>query len=259
MLETIALRREREMLRENFAAIVSHELKSPLGAVQQNLYVLAHELEPVVGDDQRHLLERMKTRLGDLLHMVDTWLRSVSVDIAGIRDRFTSVAVPDVIRTAVENIEQHAVRKSVDVVTSIDESHVLGDEGTLVEALTNIIGNAVKYTLPGGTVTVASKPDDGAVRIAIRDTGVGIPDEAKKRIFDDFYRSETGLAESGVGLGLAIARRIVEAHDGSIIVDSRPGEGSTFTIVLPAAPSHDAQHKHVIGHDDAPSKEHSND
>jgi signal transduction histidine kinase len=259
VLETIALRREREMLRENFAAIVSHELKSPLGAVQQNLYVLAGQLDPVATEEQRHMLGRMKTRLSDLLDMVDTWLRSVSVDMSGIRDRFLPVPISQLIETAVENVQPHAIRKNVEVTASVDDAVVCGDPGTLTEALTNIIGNAVKYSFEGGTVAVAGGPSSGRARIEVRDTGVGIPDEAKAYIFDDFFRADTGLPESGAGLGLAISRRIVQEHDGSIAVDGRPGEGTTFTVLLPLSADLDSESRRTTGHSRAPSKESSND
>jgi len=152
VLETIALRREKEVLRENFAAIVSHELKSPLSAVQQNLYVLSHQLGEVADEDQRERLDRMQVRIGELLSMVDTWLRGVSSDLNGIRERFELLPLAVPIAKAIENVDPLAIRKNVEVVTSIAEATgVFGDEGTLTEALTNIIGNAVKYSYEGGT------------------------------------------------------------------------------------------------------------
>jgi signal transduction histidine kinase len=88
---------------------------------------------------------------------------------------------------------------------------------------------------------------------------VGIPDEAKARIFDDFFRADTGLSESGAGLGLAISRRIVQEHDGSIAVDGGPGEGTTFTVHLPLSPDLDSEAQQTDGHLGALSKESSND
>ena len=234
VLETIALRREKEMLRENFAAIVSHELKSPLSAVQQNLFVMEHQLSSVVSEDQQRQLERMKSRIGELIDLVDTWLRAVSVDLNGIRERFGPVVLATPIAKAVENVEPHAIRKDVEVVVEEHAGGVIGDEGTLVEALTNIIGNAVKYSYEGGTVTVATKNLDHQVRIDISDTGIGISEEDRIHIFDDFYRASTvPRHEGGAGLGLAISRRIIEAHRGSVSIDSEVGKGTTFTILLP--------------------------
>ena len=236
VLETIALRREKEILRENFAAIVSHELKSPLSAVQQNLFVLEHQLSSVASEDQQQQLQRMKSRIGDLIDLVNTWLRGVSVDLNGIRERFQNMPLAVAIAKAVENAEPHAVRKGVQIVVDEQAETVFGDEGTVVEALTNILGNAVKYSYEGGTVTVATKQLDDRVRIDVSDTGVGIPEEDRVHIFDDFYRAPTvPREETGAGLGLAISRRIIDAHRGSVSVESQVGEGTTFTILLPTS------------------------
>jgi signal transduction histidine kinase len=112
---------------------------------------------------------------------------------------------------------------------------VLGDEGALTEALLNVVGNAVKYSREGGQVVVSAVSRDGNVVISVSDTGVGIPAADLPRIFAAFYRGQAG--ESGVagaGIGLALTRRIVEAHGGSIAATSDPGRGSVFVIELPA-------------------------
>jgi len=236
VLDTIALRREKELLRENFAAIVSHELKSPLGAVQQNLFTLVGELSDTVTEDQLRKLERMKSRIADLVDLIHTWLRAISVDIETIKEDFEPVSVPSVISKAVESIEPHAVRKAIEVVASIEEplSPVFGDEGTLTEALVNLGNNAVKYSHMGSEVLINAKEEDGHIVISVSDKGVGIPEEELPYIFDDFYRAKSGKATAGgAGLGLAICQRIIETHDGSITAESELGKGSTFVIRLP--------------------------
>ena len=148
VLETIDLRREKEMLRENFAAIVSHELKAPLGAVQQNLFVLEAELSGSLEEEQQRRLERMKSRLTDLMNLIHTWLRAISVDIETIKEKFESVDVASVISKAAESIQPHAKRKDIEIVTSVEEplSPIFGDEGTLTEVLINLGNNAIKYS-----------------------------------------------------------------------------------------------------------------
>jgi len=240
VLDTIALRQEKELLRENFAAIVSHELKSPLGAVQQNLFTLVDELSGTVTEDQLRRLERMKSRINDLVELIHTWLRAISVDIETIKENFEPVSIPTVITKAVESIEPHAVRKAIEILTSVEEplSPVFGDEGTLTEALVNIANNGVKYTHMGGRITIKAREEDKQIVISISDTGVGIPEADLPHIFDDFYRAKSGQAlEGGCGLGLALCRRIVETHGGSISAESEPGKGSTFVIRLPAMES----------------------
>jgi signal transduction histidine kinase len=229
------------MLRENFAAIVSHELKSPLAAIQQNLYALVGELSDQLTEDQTRRLDRMKSRITDLLELINTWLRSISVDIGMIKEKFKPISITPVIAKAVESVHPHAIRKNVELVTSLGEplSLIYGDEGTLTEAVTNICNNAVKYSQPGGEVTLKAEEEDDHVVISIADTGVGIAQEDLPFIFDDFFSRSAGQsAERGHGLGLAISRRIIETHNGSIAADSNPGQGSVFVIRLPKYEHH---------------------
>jgi signal transduction histidine kinase len=236
VLETIALRREKELLREHFAAIVSHELKSPLGAVQQNLYVLADDLSEKLTNEQKTKVERLQSRISDLIKLINTWLRAISVDISSIRDNFEPIAIPIVISKAVESVQPHAIRKDIEIKTSVPDnlSTIQGDEGTLVEAVVNIAGNAVKYTRIGGSVFIEAKQQDHNILISIEDNGVGIADEDLPNLFEDFYVGKSKAeGERRSGVGLAITRRIIEAHDGFISVESKLGKGSTFIIHLP--------------------------
>ncbi|MFN2303511.1 MAG: ATP-binding protein [Anaerolineales bacterium] len=236
VLETISLRREKEMLREQFAAIVSHELKSPLGAVQQSMYGLASDLEDKLSNEQKNKIKHLQTRIADLIKLVNTWLRAISVDISTIRDNFEPTAIADITSKAIENVQQQAVRKDITIETSIEKDlePINGNEVTLVEALVNIIGNAVKYTPMGGHIYVNAREEEDNICIEIKDDGVGIAAEDIPHIFDDFYVGKTKPEEERrSGVGLAITKRIIEAHDGFITVDSELGKGSTFTVHLP--------------------------
>jgi two-component system sensor histidine kinase/response regulator len=236
-LETIALRREKEMLREQFAAIVSHELKAPLGAVQQNLFFLIDELSGQLTEDQKRRFERMKTNINDLINLIHTWLRILSVDVNKIRETFKPTPVASILSKAIESVQPHAMRKDIELVSSIKEplGLVNGDEGTLNEVVVNILGNAIKYSRGGSEVSIRAEKSADEVLIAVSDSGVGISREDLPHIFNDFFvgKSERG-GERGSGIGLAIARRIVEAHNGSITVESELGKGSTFVIHLPS-------------------------
>jgi len=236
VLETIALRREKEMLREQFAAIVSHELKSPLGAVQQSMYGLVSDLSDILSDEQKSKVERLQSRIADLIKLVNTWLRAISVDISTIRENFASTSIVEIVTKAVENVQQHAVRKDISIETDLREpfTPINGNEVTLVEALVNIIGNAIKYTQMGGHITVKAVEEDNKILVEIKDDGVGIASDDLPHIFDDFYVGKTKPEdERRSGVGLAITKRIIEAHDGSIAVESELGKGSTFSIYLP--------------------------
>jgi signal transduction histidine kinase len=236
VLETTALRREREMLRDHFAAIVSHELKAPLGGVQQNVFALEHELGDQLSDDQSNRLTRMKSSIDHLLQLIHTWLRVFSADIDKIKDDFKSTSIEAVITKAVESVEPHAMRKDIEIVPTLTEglSSVAGDEVTLTEAVVNLLGNAIKYSRIGSKVHVKVVEQEDQILITVSDRGVGIAKDDLPHIFGDFYVGKSApKAERGSGLGLAITRRIIEAHGGSISVESALEKGSTFVISLP--------------------------
>lgn len=245
VLETIALRREKEMLREHFAAIVSHELKAPLAAVQQNLLALSTELSDKLTEEQKNRLERSKSRLDDLLKLIHTWLRVMSVDANRLCETFKPVSIHTVIQKAIESVQPQATRKSIEICTEVGEPVgtsallqgpcVEGDEGTLVEALVNLLSNAVKYSRIASRVWVKAEQKGNEVLISVSDSGVGIAKEDLPFIFEDFYVGRSGGTERGSGLGLALTRRIIAAHNGSISVESELGKGSTFVICLPCA------------------------
>lgn len=234
--QTTALRQEKEMLRENFAAIVSHELKSPLGALQQNLYALSGELEDKLSAEQQQRFTRLQTRLDDLLKLIHSWLRVFSVDINKLKETFKPIALGEIVAKAVEAAQPHATRKALQIETSVADGlpPVTGDEGSLTEVVTNLLGNAVKYSFPNHKIQVRAEARDAEALVSVTDTGVGIAKEDLPRLFQDFARGQAQPeGVSGCGMGLAISRRIAEVHGGTITVASEPGKGSTFTIHLP--------------------------
>jgi two-component system sensor histidine kinase/response regulator len=236
VLETIALKHEKEMLREHFAAVVSHELKSPLSAVQQNLYLLEIELSEILNEDQKNRIERMKSKVNDLIDLIHSWLRVISVDVNRLKENFNNISIETIIIKAIENVEPLATRKQINIISpkSNLKLNIYGDEGTLVEALGNVLGNAIKYSQVGGQIEINLDLIETYLQISISDKGIGISKEDIPFIFEDFFTGETGQKiEKGSGLGLAITRRIIEAHDGSITVSSVLGEGTTVMIKLP--------------------------
>ena len=237
ILETIALRREKEMMREQFASIVSHELKAPLGAVQQNLFALEFELSDTLNQGQKEKVQRLKARIDDMLKLINSWLRVIAVDINKLKESFIQIPITLPISKALENVETLATRKNIEIVASTMDtlSHIRGDELSLSEAFVNILGNAIKYSRDGSRVTVDAEEGDNEIMILIKDTGIGISPEDLPHIFEGFYRGKDGQAMTeGHGIGLAVSRQIIEAHNGSITVESELGKGSTFVIRLPA-------------------------
>lgn len=238
VLDTIALRKEKDMLRDQFAAIVSHELKSPLGAIQQNVFVLESQLSKTANEDQLFRLERIKSRISDLLGLINTWLRVVSADIENLQDDFKPISIEDIILKAIEIIEPQAIRKNIQMITDFNNStsQISGDSGTLIEVFVNLIGNAIKFSRIGSNVQInISEIEDKFIEISVSDSGIGIAEDDLPFIFDAFYRGKPKSdSEEGSGLGLAISKRIIEVHKGYIAVESEFGKGSIFTVKLPS-------------------------
>ena len=236
VLETLALRREKELLREHFAAIVSHELKSPLATTQQHLFSLSAELTDQLTEDQQRRFERIQTRIDDLMKLIHTWLRAISVDVNTIKENFQPTTLPVIVLKALESVQPHAIRKDISITSTIAEDipMIFGDEGTLVEAIVNIVGNAIKYSAAGSEVDITAVQVENQIKISIQDNGIGISKEDMPFIFEDFFTSSyENKAGRGSGVGLALTKRILEAHNGTITVDSELGQGSTFELWLP--------------------------
>ena len=197
-------------------------------------------------EEQKERLEKMKTRIDDLMKLIHKWLRGISVDMESIKESFEPVSMPVCIAKAVESTTPEAVRKDIGIAVAVHEPIrlVLGDEVSLTEALVNILGNAIKYSHVGSEIAVSGEEKNDRIVVTVTDSGVGIAEEDLPMIFDGFYRAESGRAAAGgVGLGLAITRRIIEAHEGSVSVHSKLGKGSTFVLSLPVvriAPSEES-------------------
>ncbi len=236
LLESIALRKEKELLLEHFAAIVSHELKSPLSAVQQNLFALSADLEDILNEEQKAKMERLQIRIEDMVSMINTWLRVISADINKIRDEFAPTSIKKVMEKALECVEAHAMRKDIALKNKSSASlpQVLGHEGALVEVFTNILNNAIKYSRMSTEISIFCAEADGEIVITITDQGEGIAAAELPHIFDDFYSGkERTEGDRGNGVGLSLSKRIVDVHDGKIFVKSKLGKGSSFSVLLP--------------------------
>jgi signal transduction histidine kinase len=161
---------------------------------------------------------------------------SADTDIQKIQEDFQPTSIESVITKAIESVQTQSTRKDIDILPTIMEGlkPINGDEITLVEAVVNLLSNAIKYSRMGSQIFVTAEEKDDEILITVADRGVGISEEDLPFIFGDFYVGETSPnGERGSGLGLGITKRIVEAHNGSLSVDSALGKGSTFVIHLP--------------------------
>lgn len=236
--------RERELVRElrqldryktEMISTLAHELKNPLTAILGHLELLESAPDGRVTDRSLAAIERGATRLR---HLVDDLLLLSRVGDPQRPLEPTTVDLVEIVTSVADLLEPQATKQGVTLVLegTSDKVPVWGDAAELDRVVSNLLSNAVKFSPVGGTVTCTVREHDGSVELRCRDEGIGISTDDQAHLFTEFFRSTNpeALQIPGTGLGLTIVRRIVERHDGSITLQSALGEGSTFTVRLPA-------------------------
>ena len=216
---------------------LAHEQRSPLAAIQNALDML---LQGYAADDpglQDEMLGLARDRAVTMLDRVNDFLRLGAVRHAEIERKVRPVQLLDVLERLTPEKRAQARWRAVELHMDVPASLALvtASDEDMEHLLSNLINNAIKYTNPGGRVTVSLKEDDGNVVGAVEDTGIGIPPEELPRIFDEFYRAESArdMDAHGTGLGLSIVKRVVDLYGGQLDVESEPGRGSKFTFIFP--------------------------
>jgi two-component system sensor histidine kinase SenX3 len=236
VVEDTSERRRLENVRRDFVANISHELKTPVGALALLAETMLDEDDP---DVTRRLAERLAAEAFRVGNTIDDLLELSRLEVAtGLAADAVSVA--QFVADAVERVRGAAEQRGIEI--EVEEAPVrltvVGDRRQLVSAVTNLVDNAVKYSEPGSVVAVRAPTDGGWVDVTVRDHGMGIPRRDLERIFERFYRVDRARSREtgGTGLGLAIVRHVASNHRGEVRVESREGVGSTFTLRLPAGP-----------------------
>lgn len=225
-----------EEVRRDFVANISHELKTPIGAIgllAEALQTASDEPDQVKRFAKR--LTKESERLGRLTQEIIELSRLQATDALTHPAR---VDVDLVVAAAIDQNRVGAEARGIALVSGGDAgAEVYGDEALLVTALHNLISNAIQYSPDGARVGIGVRDAEGIVEIAVTDQGVGIPEDELDRVFERFFRSDPARSRNtgGSGLGLAIVKHVVQNHGGDIRVWSQPGKGSTFTIRLPEA------------------------
>jgi len=219
---------------KQFIQDASHELKTPIAIALTNIEVMEMDSK-ATEKDYRHVMEVIKLSL-DRLDRLSKKLLLLSV-VEQNQPHESVVQINDLLQdisTEFGDIAK-AAKLSIDLKPSSEQLPVAGDVFFLREAIGNLVDNAIKYSKPDTAITISAKKDSSQVIIEVRDNGIGIPKHDQQRIFDRFYRVEKSRSRDlgGTGLGLAVVKKIVENHKGTILLQSASGKGSTFTITLP--------------------------
>jgi len=236
-LREVTADRELDRMRDAFVATISHELRTPLTSIAGFLEMLKDE-EESLGDAGKQYLDIIRRSTDRLRALVEDLLLVAQIEAKRIELVLGRVDLADVARRAVEAARPGAAEKGV-ALELVDRRppRVDADETRVGQVLDNLVSNAVKFTNEGGSVTVTVGAENGAARVVVADTGIGIPADEQAQVFSRFFRASTATTRAipGTGLGLAISRALVEQHGGTIAFASAEGEGTTVTVSLPTA------------------------
>lgn len=238
-LESARLQQEKDMMKENFITLVSHQLRSPLVSIQQYFEVILGGFVGEVAGKQKEMVKGASKCIDELLKLVKDWLNMSHIEAGNLTDNLESVPLAAVLYEIMELLKLLGEAKKITLQTDLGDNLpvVTGNRESLKQAFTNLISNAIEYNREGGMVTVSAREQDNHLVVEISDTGVGISQGNLGFIFEEFFRVKNKETRgiSGSGLGLPIAKRIIKAHNGFIRVVSELGKGSTFSVFLPKA------------------------
>ncbi|MCC7206423.1 MAG: PAS domain S-box protein [Anaerolineae bacterium] len=227
----LAIEKERVRVLIQFVQSASHELRTPLSTIATSVYLLTRVAEP----DQRAVyIAQVQIQIARLSRLIDKLLVMTELD-SGTPLTLTALDVNRLVQRCMDGVQRIAAQKEMALVFSPapELPRVVADWDWLEQAIENVIDNAVRFTPEGGSVSVTTCAGDGRVVIDVRDSGPGIPDTDLPHIFERFWRADEAHSTPGFGLGLPIAQEVIRRHGGRIEIETSPGQGSVFRIVLP--------------------------
>lgn len=230
--------RELNQLKNQFLGMAAHDLRKPIGVIMLYSEFVLDEAGAQLAEPHREFLRTCLAAATGMKQLVDDFLDLSVIESGKLRLDLALASVPEIVAGAEPTARLMAGKKKISLLVCLadDGRRLRVDAAKLQQVLLNLIGNAVEHSVPGQRVWLSSRWDDQALVLAVRDEGPGIAAEDQARLFASFARAGTRktAGERSVGLGLAIARLVVEAHGGRIRVESIPGQGATFLISLPA-------------------------
>ena len=236
-----AIAEEASRLKDEFLAVLSHELRTPLNTVLGYVRMLRLEDQQMTDELRARALDAVERNADALSHLVNDILDTSRIVTGKLRLTMTQCAIEGVIREAIETIRPTAEAKGISLEVTIAPGLIVtADADRLQQVLWNLLSNAVKFTPSGGRVALRAERVHGGVSVSVEDNGIGIAAADLPYVFQRFWQAQTGASRefSGLGIGLALARHLVELHGGAIsVVSGGPGRGSVFTVALPQASS----------------------
>ncbi|HTM24378.1 MAG TPA: PAS domain S-box protein [Vicinamibacterales bacterium] len=244
-----AIADEASRLKDEFLAVLSHELRTPLNTVLGYTRMLKREDKRMVGELRDRALDALERNAESLSRLVNDVLDTSRIVTGKLRLALESCSVNSIVADAVDTVRPAADAKGIAVHADVEGTPtVMADRDRLQQVIWNLMSNAIKFTSAGGIVTIGARKQNGTVYITVKDTGIGIAQEHLPFVFQRFWQAHTGASRefAGLGIGLALARHLVELHGGSIRVESQGvGRGSEFTVALPSASTLLARERHL--------------
>ncbi len=235
ILETNRIREEKDRMKENFISMVSHQLRTPLVAVQQYFEVILGGMVGAVSKEQKNMLNRSKIRIDELIKLIKEWLDFAKIDANKLVAELKPTDLIPILSKIPDTLQSLAKQSNVTVKMDIpkDLTLISGNANTLEQVFLNLVENGIRYNKNGGNIIISTQMENGYVKVEISDTGIGISQQELPFIFDQFYQVNSHNRTDGTGLGLCIVKRVIDAHLGEIKVTSEPGRGTVFSILLP--------------------------
>jgi PAS domain S-box-containing protein len=226
-IQMLQLETERSRVLHDFIRDASHEFRNPLNVIQNNLFLLENSSDP---ERQERLLSRLRESVGTISELVEGLITLARLD-SEPQFTYIEIQVNSLMLSAITQLDE-ACQARLDLDLSPDLPRSMADADNLMRAFYELLINACRHTSPDGKIVVRSYRQGDQAIFEVRDQGPGIPPDRLSRIFERFYRGDNAHTTAGLGLGLPIARRIVEVHGGTLTVESTPDEGSTFRVSL---------------------------
>lgn len=237
ILNDVTWFKELDQMKSDFVDMVSHELRSPLSSIRQQISLVVDKIVGEINEKQSQILNRVQERIDELIGMINNLLDLSRIEAGRLVQQKEKINLADIIKGVLELMAEEAEKKRLNFEVSIDPQLPLiyADPQSMETVITNLVSNAIKYNREDGKVLISAQRRGEFVEIKVADTGVGIAKADLPRVFDKFFRIRTEYTRKvvGSGLGLPLTKAIIEAHLGSITVKSEPERGTEFTVLLP--------------------------